>query len=358
MSEKPSDRRADEPAGKPVTAPDAKSVDWRELWASGDLGRFCFISLGILLHATNETMIATVMPGMVADISGVQLVGWSLAIYEVGSIIAGAAAGRAVSYLPLRTNMSGAALIYAFGALICALSPSMPWFLAGRLFEGFGGGALVALAFVSVERLFDKAIWPQLFAIISVVWGVAAFGGPLIGAFVTETFSWRWAFGTFVAGGVAMAAAAFVVLNSAAARTTAATGPRPPFPVLPLACLAVAIMLVAMAGVGIEPVRSSLFLLAGLAGIGAFFVLDARKPRSRLFPRRPLDQRTSMGNGLVMLASFSVGASTFAVYGPLILTTLHHVSLMTTGYLIAADPYRGRCYPSWWQVRAPSRSAR
>ena len=76
--------------------------DWRDLWASGDLGRFCFISLGIVLHASNETMIATIMPSMISDISGVELVGWSLSIYEIGSITAGAAAGRLVSYMALR----------------------------------------------------------------------------------------------------------------------------------------------------------------------------------------------------------------------------------------------------------------
>ena len=86
-------------------------VDWRALWASGDLFRFCFVSLGILLHATNETMIATIMPAMVGDLSGVELVGWSLAVYELGAISAGAAAGRLVSYVPLRTNMVVAALL-------------------------------------------------------------------------------------------------------------------------------------------------------------------------------------------------------------------------------------------------------
>ncbi|TIS30660.1 MAG: MFS transporter, partial [Mesorhizobium sp.] len=49
-------------------------VDWRALWASGDLARFCFVGLGILLHATNETMVATVMPAMVGELAGVQLV--------------------------------------------------------------------------------------------------------------------------------------------------------------------------------------------------------------------------------------------------------------------------------------------
>ena len=80
-----------------------------------------------------------------------------------------------ISYVPLRTNMVVAALIYAVGALICSTAPSMPVFLLGRVVEGLGGGALVSLAFVSVERLFPQSIWPQLFGIMSAVWGVAVF---------------------------------------------------------------------------------------------------------------------------------------------------------------------------------------
>lgn len=313
-------------------------TDWRGLWASGDLGRFCFVSLGILLHATNETMIATVMPGMVTDIDGVELVGWSLAIFEVGSIAAGAAAGRLVSYLPLRTNMAGAAAIYAFGALVCAAAPSMEWFLAGRLFQGAGGGGLVALAFVSVERLFPRTIWPQLFAIMSVVWGVAAFSGPLLGAVMTQLMSWRWAFAVFVFAGAGMAAVSvFVLTGTAARRAAAADAALPRFPILRLACLAAAVVLIALAGVSIETLRSSLLLLLGLAGIALFFRLDSRRPQARLFPRRPLDPSTPVGSGLIMLGAFSAGTVTFTLYAPLILTTLHGVSLIVTGYLIAAE---------------------
>lgn len=313
--------------------------NWRALWASGDLGRFCFISTGILLHASNETMIATIMPAMVADISGVELVGWSLSIYEIGSITAGAAAGRLVSYMALRTNMVLAAMIYAGGAAMCASAPDMHWFLAGRLFEGFGGGALVSLSYVSIERLFPRTIWPQLFAIISVVWGVAAFGGPLIGALLSEAFSWRWAFGVFAIAGVAMASVSFAVLRGPQATQRKATpdGELPPFPVLPLLCLAAAIMAIALAGVGIGIVRSGLLLALGIAGIACFFLLDTRRPRSRLFPTRPLDMKTPVGNGIVMMAAFSVGTITFSIYGPLILTSLHGVSLLTTGYIIAAE---------------------
>jgi MFS family permease len=316
---------------------ESTAVDWRALWRSGDLARFCFISSGILLHATNETMIATVMPAMVGDLSGVELVGWSLAIYELGAIVAGAAAGRLVSYVSLRTNMVAAALLYAAGALVCAAAPDMIWFLAGRLLEGFGGGALVALAFVSVERLFPRSIWPQLFAIISVVWGVSAFGGPLLGALFAEYLTWRWGFVTFAAGGIVMALASFLLLRGERATRPSGNAVAEPFPYLSLAVLAGGVMLIALAGVEIEPFRSGIVLALGLAGLALFFALDARSPRSRLFPARLFDWRTTVGSGMIMTAAFSVATCSFAIYGPLILTTLHNIPVLTTGYVIAAE---------------------
>jgi len=315
---------------------DAIGTDWRTLWASGDLGRFCFVSLGILLHATNETMVATIMPAMVGELSGVQLVGWSLAIYELGAIVAGAAAGRLVSYVPLRANMMLAALLYALGALICATAPSMPLFLAGRLIEGLGGGALVSLAFVSVERLFPRSIWPRLFGIMSAVWGVAAFGGPLLGTLMSEYLSWRWAFGVFVAGGAVMALASAVVLNTPQARS-AASRTAPPFPFAALACLAVGVVLVAAAGIDVAPLRSSALLAAGVAGLALFFRIDAMRPRSRLFPSSLFSWRTPVGAGITMVAAFSVATCSFGLYGPLILTSLHGIPILTTGYVIAAE---------------------
>jgi MFS family permease len=311
--------------------------DWRSLWRSGDLARFCFISLGIFLHATNETMVATIMPAMVREIDGVEFVGWSFAVYEIGSIIAGAASGRLVSLVSLRTNMVIAALLFVSGCIVCALAPSMPWFLLGRLFEGFGGGALVALAFVSVERLFPRAIWPQLFAITSVIWGISAFAGPFLGALAADTTSWRWAFAASALIGFAMAAASLAILRSQAAASRAGAEGRTAFPFDVLACLALSVILIALAGLAIETVRSSALLIAGLIGVGLVFWLDARRPRSRLFPSRPFDWRSPVGTGMTMVAAFSVATISFGLYAPLILTNLHGMALITTGYIIASE---------------------
>lgn len=321
-----------------MTETAGERIDWRDLWSNGGLSRFCFVSLGVLLHATNETMVATVMPAMVRDLAGVELIGWSLAIYELGAIVAGAAAGRLVSYVSLRSNMAAAAVIFSLGALICAVAVSMPMFLAGRLVQGVGGGALVSLAFVSVERLFAPRIWPHLFGIISAIWGVAAFSGPLIGAALVELLSWRWAFGVFSLAALGMALTSYVVLNAPEARRPASSAePLPPFPYAVLVVLGIAVLLIASAGVNVEIARSSSLLLIGLLGLVLFFRLDQRNRRAHLFPSRMFDSATTMGRGMIMVAAFSVSTCSLAVYGPLLLTTLHGMSLLATGFIIASE---------------------
>ena len=116
----------------------------------------CFISLGVTFHAGAENMISTIMPAMVRDIGGVELNGWTFAIYEIGSIIAGAATGRLTTYWSVRANLIVAALIFTLGTIETALSPTMYWALIGRLISGFGGGALISLSFVAVQRYFPR----------------------------------------------------------------------------------------------------------------------------------------------------------------------------------------------------------
>ena len=112
---------------------------------------------------------------------------------------------------------------------------------------------------------------------------------------------------------------------------------RSAFPFDVLACLAVSVILIALAGFAIETVRSSALLIAGLSGVGLVFWLDQRKPRSRLFPSRPFDWRSPVGTGMTMVAAFSVATVSFGLYAPLILTNLHGMSLITAGYIISSE---------------------
>jgi MFS family permease len=311
-------------------------VDWSALWRSGDLARLCFISLGIVFHAGCENMITTLMPAMVRDLGGVEFTGWTFAIYETGSIVAGAATGRFASYWTVRTNMIVAALIFALGCLATVAAPTMPWLLVGRLISGFGGGALISLSFVAVRRYFSDAIWPQLMAVLSVVWGVAAFGGPLFGGLVDAFLTWRWAFIIF-----ALAASVFAAATRRVLRHEPIPDPserlKGAFPARALAFLAAGVMAIAAAGVETRLLWSTVLLVAGFSGVILFFVLDARQPSSRLFPSQPFDPRRTTGAGLIMVAALSVSTCSFGFYGPLLLAALHGFTPLSIGLIICSE---------------------
>jgi MFS family permease len=319
-----------------VTAPQGTGIDWRALWRTGDLVRFCFISLGITFHAGCENMITTLMPAMIRDLGGIEFNGWNFAIYETGSIVAGAAAGRLSTYWMVRSNMIVAAIVFALGCAATAAAPSMPWVLAARFLSGCGGGALISLSFVATQRYFPTAIWPQLMAVLSVVWGVSAFAGPLYGGLMATVASWRLAFVIFAIAAVGFAAASLHVLRNEA-RASVRKDDRAPFPALALAILAGGVMAIAAAGVQIRQPQSSLLLCSGFAAVAMFFWLDARNPASRLFPTATFDLRTAVGSGMTMVAALSISTCSFGFYGALLLAALHGFSPLTIGLIIASE---------------------
>jgi MFS family permease len=263
------------------------------------------------------------------------MVGWSFAMYEIGAILSGAMAGRLSMRMGLRAGMCSAAIVFAIGSTVSAIAPTMVIYLTGRSIAGFGGGALVALAFVATERLFSRDIWPQLFAILSMVWGVAAFSGPLLGAVIEAIASWRWAFGFFGIAGAVLAATTLFVLP--AKNDPSTDNQAAPLPVVALLCLTAGIVLISVAGVNIDPWQALPAMLGGLLGLFAFFYLQAKDPQKRLFPAEFFDIKSVAGAGFMAVALLSISTVSFTVYGPLLLASLHGFSPLATGYIIASE---------------------
>lgn len=319
-----------------LTTSSTPATDWPSLWRTGVLPRFCFVAVGITFHAGAENMISTIMPSMVREIGGIEMAGWSFAIYEIGSIVAGAATGRLATYWTVRTNMVIAALIFALGATVTGLAPTMPVALGGRLVSGFGGGALIALSMVAIQRYFPSAIWPQLMAILSVVWGVTAFGGPLMGGLAVEYLDWRSGFLIFAGLAVTYGLACLVVLRQEAPPERGGS-PAGRFPFAALLVLAIGISVIAAAGLEHRFGVAATLVAAGIAGILAFFLMDSRNRSARLFPSRAFDPRTVVGSGMLMVGTLAVSTVSFLFYGPLLLAALHDLSPVRTGLLIAGE---------------------
>lgn len=306
---------------------------WRELRSEGTLGCLLLVCFGVWLHAADGLLVATMMPRIIGDIGGARLVSWTISLYEIGSIVAGASGAFLCMRYGLRAAMAAAALVYMIGCAISALAPAMAVMLLGRLAQGVGGGGLTALSFIAVSLLFSRAAMPRVMAAVSALWGISAFIGPLVGGVFADAQLWRGGFWFFAAQAAALAAwIGFGSALTARANKAAASGG---LPLGRVAVLSAGVLAIASAGIEVTPLRTPLFLAAGFLLLGLFLRLDGRDGSSRLLPARPLDPRTGLGAALLMVFCFSAATIPMSLYGPLLFTRLHGISALTAGYIVA-----------------------
>lgn len=318
-------------------------VGWSSILTKAHSHGLALVSMSIWLPAADSLIVATMMRAIVDDIGGEAIMAWTVALYETGSIVASAIGGLVSIRFGIRTPMRFSALLFALGCLISAASPDMWLMLLGRFLQGLGGGSLIALSFVSVSMLFKREFVPRVMAIVSTIWGVSVFLGPLIGSFFVQFANWRLAFSFFAIQAVVLAAGtAFnIEIRGEANRHRTGEG----LPILRLGLLSVGIVLIASGGIEVSAFRTISFVASGLLCLAIFIRLDSRHTRSRLLPHGPFNLGTRHGAALLMILSLSMGTIAITAYGPVIVAIIHDASTLTAGYVLA-------CASMGWTVMA------
>ena len=150
--------------------------------------------LALFLASLGQIIVATALPGIVADLGGFESYTWVATSYVLASAIAIPISGRL-------GDIHGRKLIFVLGIAVflvasaaCGFSLTMHQLAAARAVQGIGGGAMLALGFVAVADLFPPEERGKQHGLNSLVFGMAALIGPLLGAYLTEQVSWRWVF--------------------------------------------------------------------------------------------------------------------------------------------------------------------
>ena len=304
---------------------------WRALLAWHLALTLCVLLGGVLLHSMNVLITATLLPSVVAELGGANLMSWPTTAFVAASIIAASGTSLVSGRFGNRLAFSGGAVIYAAGAALCACAPSIGFVIAGRCVQGLGGGLLSALAYVLVRNVFPEPLWPKAFSLLAGVWSITVLIGPLIGGVFASYGHWRGAFVTVAGIGCVLGAGALFTLpvdrrsDQAVSRT---------FPAgrIALICGAIALLSAASVAAGLS-IKATL-----IAGTLVAFVLMMRTDRRASAPLLPSDAfslRSGTGTGLWMILLMSVGYSPLAIYAPLFLQRLHGVSPLNAGYMVA-----------------------
>lgn len=154
------------------------------------------ISLGVAMIIMDATIVSVSIPSIVAElgISSTEIQ-WVQEIYTLLFAALLLTWGRIADRAGRRRIMLIGVVIFALASLLCAAAESGGVLIAGRALQGLGGSmilpttlALLNANFQGRERGIAFAVWG------STIGGMAAVG-PLLGGWLTEHASWRWAFG-------------------------------------------------------------------------------------------------------------------------------------------------------------------
>ena len=115
-------------------------------------------------------------------------------------------------------------VLFAGGALLCALAPNVGWLLGFRVLQAVGGTALTPTSLAIVANIYPD---PRERARAIGIWGISSgigLGlGPIIGGGTVEAFGWRAVFGVNAAIGVAALSLCCAWCRRRAARWPAAS---------------------------------------------------------------------------------------------------------------------------------------
>ena len=155
---------------------------------------FLAIMLGMLLAALDQTIVATALPTIVADLGGAGHQSWVVTSYLLASTVTTALVGRLGDLFGRKTIFQAAVTFFVAGSVLCGLSQSMAMLVGARALQGIGGGAITVTATALIGEVIPLRDRGRYQGALGAVFGVTTVIGPLLGGYFTDHLTWRWAF--------------------------------------------------------------------------------------------------------------------------------------------------------------------
>jgi len=152
------------------------------------------VMFAMFLASLDQTIVATAIPRIVADLDGFDRFTWISTAYIVASTSVVLITGAVSDVYGRKWLFVGGIAIFIAGSALAALSPSMNALIISRAVQGLGGGMIMALSFVTIADLFPPSERGKYMGIIAAMFGVSSVLGPTLGGFITDQLSWQWIF--------------------------------------------------------------------------------------------------------------------------------------------------------------------
>ena len=174
---------------------------------------FILMCLGMFMAILDIQVVATSMPTIQRALAiAPDSMSWIQTSYLIAEIIAIPLTGWLTRVMTLRWLFASAVALFTLASIGCAFSNNLAMLVGFRAVQGFAGGTLIPAVFSAVFLLFPPRLHPVATTLAGIMAVLAPTMGPVVGGWITETYSWHWLFLINVIPGIIVASATPVLL--------------------------------------------------------------------------------------------------------------------------------------------------
>jgi EmrB/QacA subfamily drug resistance transporter len=149
------------------------------------------VMVAMFLAAADQTILASALPTIASNLGGFSDLSWVVVAYLLAATVAAPLYGHLGDHFGRQRMLLVALAVFTVASLGCALAPTLPLLIAARALQGLGGGGLMTMA----QALIGEHVAPRergrFAGYFATVFALASTSGPVLGAYLTEHFSWR-----------------------------------------------------------------------------------------------------------------------------------------------------------------------
>jgi len=161
------------------------------------------LMLAMVLAMLDNMIVGTAMPRIVGELGGLSHLSWVVTAYVLGATVSTPIWGKIGDLYGRKTIFQVSIVIFLIGSALCGMAGSdllggrgdgMTELIAFRALQGLGAGGLMVNAFAIIGDLVPPRERGRYQGIMAAIMSLAMIAGPLVGGFITDHLSWRWAF--------------------------------------------------------------------------------------------------------------------------------------------------------------------
>jgi EmrB/QacA subfamily drug resistance transporter len=295
---------------------------------------FAAIVVAMLPAVLDQTMLATALPTISADLGRITDVSWIVTAYVVAAAASTPLWGKLGDRHGRKLLLELSLVLFLATSAVAGMAQTITVLVAARAVQGIAAGGLMTLANAAVGDLVSPRERGRYQGYIAATFAIATVAGPLIGGLLVDHASWRWVF--YV--NLPLGAIALAGLRSKLPAGEPPAGDRPPLDVTGAGLLAAATaaLMLALIWGGQRYAWGSATIIGLLAGTVALAGLLAIRTRQAADPIVPFELLSSRAVAVASAALFLATAALFSinVFIPLFLQATTGASPTGAGLLM------------------------